>query len=415
MLKTAMTFLAGALVMAATLGGVLALSGGDAEVRIGARQLDDGRVEVAVQQRGDDGWSETQLPSARFLRTDPQPGRWYWSDGVAIATTAADHAVVAPTPEQELFCLVTHEGPGDEAFWSVVRAMAHRWQIYHPQIRVEVMGAPDPADQAALVRQCIADGATAIGATLAAPAAMKAALLEARAAGISVASFNSGVEDFAEVGSIRHVGVDETSAGMEAGARFLEAGVSGVILCVIHEAQNTGLEERCNGLELGYGGDVERLRVHPTGVSDIPGTTVAIATRLRAENGEPAISAVLTLNTEIGLAAHDAISEVGSDAPLATFDQTFAVLEAIRDGEILFGIDTVQAGQAWYALSSMLYGARSEPRLKQLYGLDDPLVVLGQIPVRIGVRLFTVDNAEAWLNAIRAGQAGLVETELDDN
>ena len=313
-----------------------------------------------------------------------------------------------------MFCLVTHEGPGDEAFWWVVRVMSERWQVYHPGIKVDVMGAPDPADQAAYVRQCVADGATAIGVTLADPAAMKEALLEARSAGVSVSTFNSGVEDFREVGSIRHVGVDETNAGIEAATLFVEAGVSGTILCVIHEAQNTGLEERCNGLEMGYSGDTELLRVHATGVSDIPGTTETIATRLRAEHGEPDVGAVLTLNTEIGLAAKDAIAKVGSDASLATFDQTPAVLEAIRDGEILFGIDTVQNLQAWYVLSSMLYGARSEPRMRAIYGLDDPLLIIGQIPVRIGSRLFTAENAQAWLDALKVAQAGRIDTETDD-
>ncbi|MCY3734288.1 MAG: hypothetical protein OXG42_08400, partial [Chloroflexi bacterium] len=113
-------------------------------------------------------------------------------------------------------------------------------------------------------------------------------------------------------------------------------------------------------------------------------------------------------------AAKDAIAKVGSDASLATFDQTPAVLEAIRDGEILFGIDTVQNLQAWYVLSSMLYGARSEPRMRAIYGLDDPLLIIGQIPVRIGSRLFTAENAQAWLDALKVAQAGRIDTETDD-
>lgn len=415
MSKSFVWFLTGLGLMAAVMGTVWATTSGEVEVRVNARQLEDGRVEVGIQYRDGGSWSERQLPDARFLSADAEPGRWRASSATTITTTPATSADAAITEEQELFCLVTHEGPGDEAFWNPVRWMSQRWQVYHPGIRVVVMGAPDPAEQAAYVRQCVADGAAAIGVTLADPAAMKAALIEARAAGVSVSTFNSGVEDFREVASIRHVGVDETNAGIEAATLFIEAGVSGTILCVIHEAQNTGLEERCNGLELGYASNVERLRVHATGVSDIPGTTETIARRLRAEHGEPVIGAVLTLNTEIGLAAKAAIATVGSDAPLATFDQTAAVLEAIRDGEILFGIDTVQNLQAWYVLSSMLYGTRSEARMREIYGLDDPLVIIGQIPVRLGSRLFTADNAQAWLDALEVAQAGRTETDTDDN
>ena len=96
--------------------------------------------------------------------------------------------------------------------------LAHRRQVYHPDIRVGLIGAKDLADQAELARQCVADGAVAIGATLVAPEAGRA-LLEASAAAVSVASFNSGVQDFQDVGSIRRVSVDETRAGMQAGER----------------------------------------------------------------------------------------------------------------------------------------------------------------------------------------------------
>ncbi len=103
--------------------------------------------------------------------------------------------------------------------WNVIRMLAHRRQVYHPDIRVGLMGAKDLADQAELARQCVADRAVAIGATLVAPEAMAEALLEAWAAGVSVASCSSGVQDFQDVGSIRRVSVDETRAGMQAGER----------------------------------------------------------------------------------------------------------------------------------------------------------------------------------------------------
>ncbi len=60
---------------------------GGTEVRVSARQLDDGRVEVSVQQRGADGvWGERQRPTARFVPADP-PAGWLNSSSVTLAAT----------------------------------------------------------------------------------------------------------------------------------------------------------------------------------------------------------------------------------------------------------------------------------------------------------------------------------------
>ena len=49
----------------------------EAEVRIAAKRLDDGRTEFALQLRGADGeWGERILPRSRFFPADPAVGRW---------------------------------------------------------------------------------------------------------------------------------------------------------------------------------------------------------------------------------------------------------------------------------------------------------------------------------------------------
>lgn len=84
-LKTAailalLAMLAGSVVWAAT--------GGEAEVRITARQLEDGRVEFALQQRVDGEWGERQLPSSRFFPADAQIGRWLSSSSITVESTS---------------------------------------------------------------------------------------------------------------------------------------------------------------------------------------------------------------------------------------------------------------------------------------------------------------------------------------
>ena len=48
----------------------------ETEVRINARQLDDGRTEFALQQREGDGWGERMLVQRRFLDADVGHSRW---------------------------------------------------------------------------------------------------------------------------------------------------------------------------------------------------------------------------------------------------------------------------------------------------------------------------------------------------
>ena len=66
-------------------------SGGDVVVRIVARKVADGRVEVGLQQRLDDAtWSEQVLPPRRFFPTTATVGRWL----VTWPTTTRDGDVV---------------------------------------------------------------------------------------------------------------------------------------------------------------------------------------------------------------------------------------------------------------------------------------------------------------------------------
>lgn len=56
-----------------------------AELRLAARVLDDGRTEIALQQRGDNGWGGYITPNARFLRPDAELGDWYHSSPITLA------------------------------------------------------------------------------------------------------------------------------------------------------------------------------------------------------------------------------------------------------------------------------------------------------------------------------------------
>mgnify|MGYP003326611699 CR=1 FL=1 len=59
-------------------------------------------------------------------------------------------------------------------------------------------------------------------------------------------------DKFKDLGAITHVGQDEFVAGQGAGLKFKEAGAKHV-LCLIQEANNIGLQERCDGAKDTFG------------------------------------------------------------------------------------------------------------------------------------------------------------------
>ncbi len=276
-----------------------------------------------------------------------------------------------------LYCMATHENPGDSGFWSVVQNGA---EAAGADMGVEVRVEGDAAveNQADIVRNCIAEGAVGIAASLAQPEGMVDVLQEAADAGIPVVTLNSGSDVFNDVGAITHVGQDEVPAGEGAGNRMNDAGVSGKVLCIVHE-DNIALDQRCDGLEATYsGGEVERFSVVSTGTEDIAGTQSTIVDKL-IDDGD--VVGILSLNPDVGIAARDAIAEVDVDVALATFDLSPDVLTAVEAGEILFAIDQQQYLQGYLPIVFLV-----------LFN-ENLNTVGGGLPVLTGPGFVTPDNA----------------------
>lgn len=76
---------AAALIAALAVGITLAATQtAEIEVRINARQLDDGRVEFALQQRDGDAWSDHLLPRSRFFPDGLMHNRWLNSTPLTV-------------------------------------------------------------------------------------------------------------------------------------------------------------------------------------------------------------------------------------------------------------------------------------------------------------------------------------------
>ncbi|OUC91733.1 sugar ABC transporter substrate-binding protein [Streptosporangium minutum] len=281
-------------------------------------------------------------------------------------------AAPPPAAEAATFAVITHAGSGD-AFWDVVKngaeAAAKRYGV-----TVNYQGDGDPARQSQLIDQAVSQKVDGVVVSMANPDALKEAVGKAVAAGIPVITINSGGDRSREFGAITHIGQSEDVAGRGAGEKLRAEGVT-KLLCVIHEAGNVGLDQRCKGATDGLGGTVERLQVD---VGNLADATSKIKARLQSDTS---VDGVLALNPAVAVAARDAIADGGSKARLATFDLSADVVAAVRDGEILFAVDQQQYLQGWLPITFLT-----------LYR-DNLNTVGGGLPVNTGPGFVTKDNA----------------------
>ena len=294
----------------------------------------------------------------------------------AAMPTAEQMAETQVTQTGLVYGLAVHANPAEDSFWGVVETGA-KDAAAAMGVELKSGGSGDPAEQAQLVENYIADNVNGIIVSLANPDAMKDSVTKAVAAGIPVITINSGVEVYKELGALTHVGQTERVAGQGAGEQFNKAGVKKV-LCVIHEEGNIGLEARCDGLTDTFSGDVERFNVATTGTRDIAGTLATIQDKLIADSS---IDAILTLNPDIAGAALDAIKAQGGNQKLATFDLSPAVLDALIAGNMLFAVDQQQYLQGYLPVVFL-----------HLYNTNLNTVGGGQ-PVLTGPGFVTAENA----------------------
>jgi simple sugar transport system substrate-binding protein len=237
------------------------------------------------------------------------------------------------------FAMVTHSDEG--SFWSVVKKGA---QQAAKDEGVKLIWSPsnnDPQKEAQLIDAAVSQKVDGLAVSVPNADAIKGSLAKAKAAGIPIITLNSGADDFKALGAITHVGQTEEIAGVAAGAKLKAAGVKKV-LCVIHEQNNIGLQQRCTGVKKGFGGTVTNQQVK--GTADLATTQTEIKSKLQADKS---YDAVITLNPDIAATAVTAVKGASSKAKIATFDITPKVLGSIKDGTVMFAVDQQQYLQGY--------------------------------------------------------------------
>src|SRR6185436_6341218 len=142
------------------------------------------------------------------------------------------------------FVVVSH-GQASDPFWSVVKngvdAAAKDMRV---TVEYQAPGTFDMVAMAQLIDAAVATSPDGLVVSIPDADALGDSIRAAVEAGIPVISMNSGSDVAAEFGLLNHVGQTEYEAGLGAGERMGEAGVTKAI-CVNQEVGNAALDERC--------------------------------------------------------------------------------------------------------------------------------------------------------------------------
>ena len=244
---------------------------------------------------------------------------------------------------------------------------------------------PDVGKQATLIDNAVAAGTDGLVVSMANPDGLEKSIKAAVAAGVPVITINSGLDQWQDFGAITHVGQSETIAGKAAGEQLNDAGVKNA-MCVIQEAGNVGLEQRCAGAESTFDGDADE----PAGRQHRP-VRLRGHDRVEAAGRPDASTASCPSVATCRVQAVKAVDDTGADIQIGTFDVNADVVQNIIDGKILFAIDQQPYVQGYLGVTGIY--------LKVLNGND----IGGGQPVYSGPAIITKDNAEDVLKFAQNG------------
>ena len=240
-----------------------------------------------------------------------------------------------------LIAVVTHGDTG--SFWSVFKKGVDQAQkdLKSRGVSVtQVYANNDVPKQVAGINAAIAARAKVIATSVPDASALRGPLKKASSKGIEIITVNSGLGSFDSLPTYEvHVGQTETIAGKGAGKQFKKAGAKKVLV-VIHEASNSGLQQRAAGVKSVMGAANVKVLTIPNAKSDIPGTKAKVKA---AFNADKKLDAFLGLDPDVTIPC---ISSVPKGTKIGTFDVGGAIKE-IQAGRMLFAIDQQQYLQGY--------------------------------------------------------------------
>lgn len=284
------------------------------------------------------------------------------------------------------FVVVTH-GQSSDPFWSVaangVNAAGTDMGV---TVEYQAPGTFDMVEMSQIIDAAVASQPDGLVVSIPDAEALGGSIQAAVDAGIPVISMNSGSDVFQDYGVLVHVGQTEYEAGLLAGQRMAENGVTNA-LCINQEVGNSALDLRCEGFADGLGGTVE---VIPVDLADPTGAQAAVSGAISANSG---VNGILALGPTGALPTLAAVQEAGVELELATFDLAPEVLEAIDGGDMAFAIDQAQYLQGYL------------PIVLLTQYLETGAIPLGSVDrvILTGPQIVTAETAADVIDASAAG------------
>ena len=300
----------------------------------------------------------------------------------ACSGTGQDEGAESAEDLDLTFSVVTHGAP-DDAFWSVVKSGADR-AGEDLSVDVEYNSDPDVTKQAELIDSAVAEEVDGIVVSMANPDGLEKSVKAAIDAGVPVITINSGIAESQQFGAVTHVGQSETIAGEAAGDKFNELGAKKLI-CVIHEAGNTGLEQRCAGAKSTFNGALQNVQV------DGADTSKAKSQIQSALQADSSIDGVLALNAQVALGAVQAGESGSGNVQIGTFDLSEDLIGQIQDGNVAFAVDQQPYTQGYLGVQFLYLDAINGNQIG------------GGKPVYSGPAFVTQENADEVLEYAKNG------------
>src|SRR6266516_695895 len=263
-------------------------------------------------------------------------------------TNTSPSSASNPSRANLKFYVITH-GQATDPFWSVVKKgvdqAAHDMGV-QAIYEGPASGTFDVVAMAKLIDTAVAAHPDGIVVSIPDPKALGPSIKAAVAAGIPVISINSGSDVAKSLGVLVHIGQTEEQAGIGGGLKMGAAGVKHT-LCVNQEVGNAALTLRCKGFQEGLtqadGGTVKVIGVNITNPTQSQQTVEA------AIQHDSTIDGILTLGPTGATPTIKALQDRNKlgQIKLATFDLSSDVLNAIKNGQMLFAIDQQQYLQGY--------------------------------------------------------------------
>jgi simple sugar transport system substrate-binding protein len=254
--------------------------------------------------------------------------------GVPSRALAASQATIK-------VAVVTHGDTGQ--FWSVFKKGVDQAKsdLKGRGVNVtQVYANNDVPKQVAGINAAIAAGAKVIATSVPDASALRDPLRKASSKGIEIITVNSGLGSFDSLPTYMvHIGQTEDIAGQGAGKQFKKVGVKKLLL-VIHEASNSGLQQRATGVKKVLGSSKVKVLTIPKAKDDIPGTKAKVKA---AFNADKSLDSFLGLDPDVTIPC---IPSCPSGTKIGTFDVGGAIKE-IQAGKMLFAIDQQQYLQGY--------------------------------------------------------------------